>query len=101
MNIAPAHLASLKALGYTEMEARFLYIVATHSGYFVARQFLAFTGAHWGQRTTNFWGKLHTNKHARIECFPRSGTFYHLFARRLYRQIDRDNIRNRRDHRRS
>jgi hypothetical protein len=98
MNIAPAHLASLKALGYTEMEARFLYIVATHSGYFVARQFLAFTGAHWGQRTTNFWSKLYTNKHARIECFPRSGTFYHLFARRLYRQIDRENIRNRRDH---
>jgi hypothetical protein len=98
MNIAPAHLASLKALGYTEIEARFLYIVATHSGYFVARQFLAFTGAHWGQRTTNFWSKLHDNKHARTECFPKSGTVYHLFARRLYRQIDRENIRNRRDH---
>jgi hypothetical protein len=46
MNIAPAHLAALEALGYTEAEARFLYIVATHSGYFVARQFLAFTDAH-------------------------------------------------------
>jgi hypothetical protein len=98
MNIAPAHLASLKALGYTEMEARFLYIVATHSGYFAARQFLAFTDAHWGKRTTNFWSKLHANKHARTECFPKSGTVYHLFARRLYRQIDRENIRNRRDH---
>ena len=52
MNIAPAHLDALKALGYTETEARFLYIVATHSGYFVARQFLAFTDAHWGKRTT-------------------------------------------------
>ncbi len=48
MNIAPAHLDALEALGYTEAEARFLYIVATHSGYFVARQFLAFTAAHWG-----------------------------------------------------
>jgi hypothetical protein len=29
---------ALQALGYTEAEARFLYIVATHSGYFTARQ---------------------------------------------------------------
>ena len=98
MNIAPAHLDALKALGYTEAEARFLYIVATHSGYFVARQFLAFTASHWGQRTTTFWNKLHSKKHARTECFPKSGTVYHLFSRRLYRQIDRENIRNRREH---
>ena len=98
MNIAPAHLAALEAIGYTEAEARFLYIVATHSGYFVARQFLAFTAARWGYRTNTFWNKLHTNKHARTECFPKSGTVYHLFSRRLYRQIDRENIRNRREH---
>jgi hypothetical protein len=98
MNITPAHLAALKALGYTETEATFLYIVATHSGYFVARQFLAFTHAHWGKRTTIFWNKLQTKRHARTECFPKSGTVYHLFSRRLYRQIDRENIRNRREH---
>ena len=98
MNIAPGHLDALKALGYTETEARFLYIVATHSGYFVARQFLAFAGAHWGKRTTLFWNKLHSKRHARTECFPQSGIIYHLFSRRLYRQIDRENIRNRRDH---
>ena len=98
MNIARAHLDALQSLGYTEAEARFLYIVATHSGYFVARQFLAFTDAHWGKRTTIFWDKLHTNRHARTECFPKSGTVYHLFSRRLYRQIDRENIRNRREH---
>ena len=98
MNISPAHLNALQALGYTEAEARFLYIVATHSGYFVARQFLAFTSSHWGKRTTTFWSKLHTKKHARTERFPISGTVYHLFSRRLYRQIDRENIRNRREH---
>ena len=98
MNIASAHLSALQALGYTKTEARFLYIVATHSGYFVARQFLAFTGAHWGKRTTTLWSKLHTRKHARTECFPKSGTVYHLFARRLYRQIGRENLRNRREH---
>lgn len=98
MKVSPSHLDALKALGYTEQEARFLYLVATHSGYFVARQFLAFTGAHWGKRTTTFWEKLHAQKHARTECFPKSGTIYHLFSRRLYRQIGRENLRNRREH---
>src|SRR6202453_1477822 len=98
MNVAPAHLDALQALGYTEEEARFLYVVATHSGYFLARQFLGFTGAHWGKRTTLFWSKLERLKHARTECFPKSGVVYHLFSRRLYRLIERENIRNRRVH---
>jgi hypothetical protein len=98
MNIAPAYLDALEAFGYTETESRFLYIVATHSGYFVARQFLGFTGASWGKRTTAFWNKLQRKKHARTERFPQSGTAYHVFSRRLYRQIDRENIRHRRPH---
>lgn len=73
MNIATTHLETLKAFGYTEVEAQFLYLVATHSGYFTARQFLAFAGAHWGKRTTTFWRKLQSQKHARTECFPRGG----------------------------
>ena len=73
MNVKQTHLDALQALGYTESEARFLYIVATHSGYSVARQFLAFTSGHWGKRTTTFWGKLHAKKHARTEYFPKSG----------------------------
>jgi hypothetical protein len=98
MSIAPVHIDALMALGYTQAEARFLYLVATHSGYFVARQFLAFANTHWGERTTSFWNKLQTQKHARTERFPKSGVVYHLFSRRLYRQIDRENIRNRRQH---
>ena len=98
MKIKPSNVDALKALGYTESEARFLYIVATHSGYFVARQFLAFTCGHWGKRTTTFWSKLHTKKHARTEYFPTSGKHYHLFSRKLYRQIGRENLRNRREH---
>jgi hypothetical protein len=98
MNIKESQLEALQALGYTESESRFLYLIATHSGYFVARQFLAFTNSHWGYRTNTFWNKLHAKKHARTEYFPKSGTVYHLFSRRLYRQIDRENIRNRRQH---
>ena len=98
MNIATAHLDALQALGYTEDEARFLYIVATHSGYFLARQFLAFTCANWGKRTATFWQNLQQRKHVRVERLPKSGVVYHLFSRRLYRQIKRENLRNRRDH---
>jgi hypothetical protein len=68
MNINASHLEALKALGYTEAEARFVYLVATHSGYFVARQFLAFTNAHWGYRTNTFWNKLHTKSRRVPEC---------------------------------
>lgn len=98
MNIAEAHLDALKAFGYTESEARFLYVVATHSGYFVARQFLGFAGCRWGERTAAFWNKLQTKKHARTERFPKSGTTYHLYSRRIYRHLGRENIRNRRQH---
>src|SRR6266851_1713594 len=97
-NIKPSYLEALQALGYTESEARFLYIVATYSGYFVARQFLAFTSGHWGKRTTAFWGKLHTKKHASTEYLPKSGKVYHVFSCRLYGQIGLENLRNRREH---
>jgi hypothetical protein len=98
MNIASAHLDTLQALGYTESEARFLYLVATYSGYFTARQFLACTGAHWGKRTTSFWSKIERLRHARTERFPQSGAIHHLFSRRLYRAIEKEHLRNRRIH---
>ena len=42
MSIHESQLAGLRAFGYTEAEARFLYLVAAHSGYFTVRQFLDF-----------------------------------------------------------
>jgi hypothetical protein len=93
-----AQLETLKSFGYTPQEAHFLYLVATHSGYFRARQFLGFTRAHWGKRTTQFWTKLQARKHARTECFPTYGLVYHVFARKLYRHLGRENLRNRREH---
>jgi len=98
MKIEPVHVSALEALGYTEEEARFLYVVATHSGYFVARQFLAFLNVQSGKRTTLFWNKLQSKKHARTAPLPRHGAVYHLFARKLYRQLGRENLRNRQRH---
>lgn len=98
MNLCRTPIDALQALGYTEEEARFLYLVATHSGYFVARQFLGFTGTCWGKRTTRFSNKLQAAQHARTYRFAKGGTVYHLFSRGVYRQIGRENLRNRREH---
>jgi hypothetical protein len=98
MNVPQYRLYALQALGFSESEARFVYLVATHSGYFVARQFLGFTGSHWGKRTTLFWNKLQSSQFARTYRFSHGGTVYHLFARKIYRQIGHEHLRNRRDH---
>ena len=45
MQFPETSIENLSGLGYTEDEARFLYLVATHSGYFSTRQYLGFTRA--------------------------------------------------------
>jgi hypothetical protein len=50
MGIQESQLVPLRAFGYTEAEARFLYLVATHPGYFTVRQFLDFAKAKSGKR---------------------------------------------------
>lgn len=98
MNHSKPQIDAIQALGYSEQESYFLYLVATHSGYFVARQFLGFTGAYWGKRTTLFWTKLQASRHAQIYRFAQGGTVYHLFSRTIYRRIGHENLRNRREH---
>jgi len=98
MKIADHDVAAIQAFGYTEVEARFLYIVATHSGYFVARQFIAFSGAKWGKRSAHFAEKIERHGHAAWREYQGTGGVYHIFARRLYGEIGKENIRNRRQH---
>jgi hypothetical protein len=98
MKIAEQNIAAIQAFGYTESEARFLYIVATHSGYFIPRQFIAFTGAKWGKRSTHFAEKIESRGHAAWRKYPGIGGVYHLFAKGLYGEIGKENLRNRRRH---
>jgi len=42
MNIARMYTIALGSFGYTEDEARFIYLVAALSGYFTCQQFLRF-----------------------------------------------------------
>jgi hypothetical protein len=52
MNIARMYTIALGSFGYTEDEARFLYLVAAHSGYFTCQQFLRFIDGKPGKRST-------------------------------------------------
>src|SRR5438132_13562988 len=99
MNIPQRQIEALTAFGYTVSEARFLHIVAMHSGYFTARQFLAFVDAKRGYRTHSLAQKLTTQGHATMREYRRNGCVYHLYSRRLYAQLGHENLRNRRRHR--
>jgi hypothetical protein len=98
MNFNDQDIAAIQTLGYTIDEARFLYLVAVHSGYFVPRQFLTFSGAKWGKRSNNFAAKLESRGHVTWREYDRTGGVYHLFSKTLYRYIGKENLRNRRRH---
>lgn len=85
-------IAAIQGLGYTTDQARFLYLVAIHSGYFVPRQFLTFTGGKWGSLTQAFVGKLESRGHATWREYHRIGGVYHLFSKTLYRFLDKQNL---------
>lgn len=98
MNIEDSYLDAVKELGYTETEARFLYIAATHSGYFTAAQFRSFSGLPTGKRSFKFTQKVIANKHANLDVYAQNTRVYHLFSRKVYSAIGKENIRNRREH---
>ncbi|MGB6875573.1 MAG: hypothetical protein WBD87_06020 [Candidatus Acidiferrales bacterium] len=98
MNIKDTHLDALKELGYMEDEARFLYIAATHSGYFTVSQYLSFAGIPSGKRSYKFTNKVFSNRHANPRAYAQNARVFHLFSRKMYARIGKENIRNRRDH---
>jgi len=98
MNIREQDLAAIETLGYTPEEARFLYIVATHSGYFQPRQYVASNGLAWGKRVQRLTEKLESRGHVTWREYQDVGGVYHLFSKTLYRRIEKTDLRNRRRH---
>jgi len=98
MPISADHLAPLRSFGYTEVESRFLYLVATHSGYFTVRQFLDFAHAKSGKRNAHLIEKLFSQGHATAQRYRRRSCVYHLHSRALYDAIGKGELRNRRNH---
>ena len=98
MSIHESQLVNLRAFGYTQAEARFLYLVAAHSGYFTVRQFLDFARARSGKRNARFVARLLGLGHATAQRYMRRSLVYHLRSRQLYEAIGKAHLRNRREH---
>jgi len=98
MKILPEHIKALRGFGYTQSEARFLYIVATHSGYFTQPHFCQFTNTKSGCVPTGFTAKLIARKHANQRRYQSNAPVFHLTHKPIYRAIRKENIRNRRAH---
>jgi hypothetical protein len=98
MNFPHTQIANLKTLGYTEREARFLYIVAIHSGYFTQTQLCPFIGSKSGRTTRSFTSRLLSRNHVRERKYQNNASIYHLMHRRIYQAIGQENLRNRRSH---
>lgn len=98
MTIHESQLANLRAFGYTEVETRFLYLVAAHSGYFTVRQFLDFARARSGKRNARLVQKLFSLGHASAQRYRRRSMVYHLHSRPIYEAIGKPDLRNRRGH---
>jgi len=96
MNAKPEHIATIQRFGYTEAEAAFLYLVATHSGYFTRSQFLRYTQQSKGSLVHRFTTKTLTQGHATAKEYGYQTLVFHLFSRQIYGAIDKDNLRNRR-----
>ena len=92
----PEHLAALIDLGYNEQESRFLYLVATHSGYFTVHQFLDYTGTSKGWNVHQFTSKSIRLGHVRAATCGHRTSVFNVFSRKVYGALDRDNLRNRR-----
>jgi len=98
MSITGFQLEGLHLLGYTKRESEFLFLVATHSGYFTNRQFKSFAQTESGSVSHAFIRKVLERKHATYHAYRSGGRVYHLFARKVYQAIERENLRTRKKH---
>lgn len=98
MNILPEYLVAVRRFGYTEAEACFLYIVAVHSGYFTQRQFGSFIECKPGRAVHAFVERGIGKRHLKQTVFGNNRRVYQLSYKPIYEAIQKQNIRNRREH---
>ena len=96
MNISTQQLEALRRYGYTDRESQFLYLVATHSGFFLQRQFADFIGVSGRGRVSDFMSKVTANKHVKDYLYQRRNLHvYHLFSRPIYAAFGKEDSGNR------
>jgi hypothetical protein len=74
----------LESLDYSPVEAAFLCRALRAGGYFLRRQFLAFSGSKAGERVIDFTRRLEQRHHATVTVCHRRTHVYHLISRPLY-----------------
>ena len=90
---------NIEGIGYSPIEAAFLYRALTAGGYFLRRQYLAFTGKRMGEGVVDFTRRLEACHHATATTCRRGTRVYHLASRSLYLAAgceDRKRVRRRR-----
>ncbi len=92
------HLDRLRDFGYNEQEARFLFLAATHSGYFTRHQFLSFTHQTKGCLVHRFTTKLLTQHHAQATQYGHKTYVFKLTSRKIYDLIGKQDLRDHRSH---
>ena len=90
------YMERILRFGYTETEARFLYLVATHSGYFTQAHFLRFAGVEKGGLGSRLVAKADKFGHIRTLRFGLHRLVHNLYRRRFYELLGKENLRNRR-----
>jgi hypothetical protein len=89
---------NLKNMKYSEVEARFLLLVALHSGLFLRRQYHAFAGIESGKQTKSFAEKLIRRRHATTYRMANRSAIYHLSSKSIYKAVGHPDLRHRRYH---
>ena len=83
--------------GFTDRQARFLILVARHSGVCVMRQYSSFAGIIFGQKTRKFFAKLvRLGFVSTYDCAHNRGRVYHVRHRAVYEAIGEPESRLRR-----
>ena len=82
---------------FTDRQARFLVLVARHSGVCVMRQYSSFAGIVFGQKTRMFFAKLvRLGFVSTYDCAHNRGRVYHVRHRAIYEAIGEPDSRLRR-----
>lgn len=90
------YIERITQYGYTTTEAHFLYLAATHSGYFTQQQFLRYAAVEKGGLGSRLIAKARALRHIRSAQFGLHTMIHNIYGRRFYEAIAKDNIRNRR-----
>ena len=96
MNLEQA-VHTITKRGFTDRQARFLILVARHSGVCVMRQYSSFAGIVFGQKTRKFFTNLvRLGLVSTYDCAHNRGRVYHVRHRAIYEAIGEPDSRLRR-----